>query len=78
MYIKRYFCVNHSMCKVVELFSTNNKGDIQNLATYVYKALVKEIRLYIQNMLKDILLSKCNNCILDKQNGSVTECTLSA
>ena len=37
-YIKRYYYISPSMYKLVELFSTNNNRDIQNLATYVYKA----------------------------------------
>ena len=37
MYVKRYHRVNPSIFKL-ELVSTNNKRDIKNLATYVYKA----------------------------------------
>ena len=49
-YIKRYYYISPSMYKLVELFSTNNNRDIQNLATYVYKAFDERNKtLYIRN-----------------------------
>ena len=51
LYVKRYYRVNPSMFKLVELFSTDNKRDIQNLATYVYKAFDERNKtLYVQNI----------------------------
>ena len=51
VYIKRYYRVNPSMFKLVELFSTNNKRDIQNLATYVHKAFDERNKTpYVQNI----------------------------
>ena len=38
MYIKKYYYARPSMFKLMELFSTSNKKDIRNLATYVFKA----------------------------------------
>ena len=49
-YIKRYYYISPSMYKLVELFSTNNNRDIQNLATYVYKAFDERNKtLYLRN-----------------------------
>ena len=51
LYVKRYYRVNPSMFKLVELFSTDNERDIQNLATYVYKAFDERNKtLYVQNI----------------------------
>ena len=64
LYVKRYYRVNPSMFKLVELFSTDNKRDIQNLATYVYKAFDERNKtLYVQNIAAIYICGKRNGSV---------------
>ena len=87
MYIKKYYYARPSMFKLMELFSTNNKKDIRNLATYLFKAFDERNKTYVRVccMKEHVNLNvsvyayspqKCIKCIFGISDVCVYESTL--
>ena len=50
LYVKRYFYTRPNMLKLTALMSSNNKKQIRNLATFIFKAFEERNRiLYINS-----------------------------